>query len=176
MRIPRLAPLPMPTVKAVGVARPSEHGQAITRTVTIAISPLVKPSAGSRRTQHNRVTMETQIITGTKTAATLSARTSNDPFWLMVPANTLSPLDLRLGTGSPVSIDSSTYDSPSSTTPSAGILSPGLTVNMSPGLSDTDLGWRPINSRMDAVVPRLAFSSNTLPTRMKATIIADDSK
>ncbi len=33
IRIPCLAPLPMPTIRAVGVASPSAHGQAIIRTL-----------------------------------------------------------------------------------------------------------------------------------------------
>ena len=36
MRIPFSAPIPLPTIKAVGVARPKAHGQAITRTATAA--------------------------------------------------------------------------------------------------------------------------------------------
>lgn len=32
MRMPLLAPMPVPTMTAVGVARPSAHGQAITTT------------------------------------------------------------------------------------------------------------------------------------------------
>ena len=32
MRTPFLAPIPVPTITAVGVARPRAHGQAITRT------------------------------------------------------------------------------------------------------------------------------------------------
>ncbi|OPX70506.1 MAG: hypothetical protein A4E36_00474 [Methanoregulaceae archaeon PtaB.Bin009] len=36
-RTPSSAPLPTPTVTAVGVARPSAHGQATTRTETRAV-------------------------------------------------------------------------------------------------------------------------------------------
>jgi len=32
IKIPLLAPIPLPTVKAIGTASPKEHGQAITRT------------------------------------------------------------------------------------------------------------------------------------------------
>ena len=34
MRIPFVAPTPVPTITAVGVARPNAHGHDITRTVT----------------------------------------------------------------------------------------------------------------------------------------------
>ncbi len=38
MRIPFLAPMPVPTATAVGVARPSASGQAITTAVTASVS------------------------------------------------------------------------------------------------------------------------------------------
>ena len=39
IRMPCSAPLPMPTISAVGVANPSAHGQAIIRTVTMDSKP-----------------------------------------------------------------------------------------------------------------------------------------
>ena len=39
IRMPSSAPLPIPTIIAVGVASPNAHGQAITNTVTIANKP-----------------------------------------------------------------------------------------------------------------------------------------
>ena len=72
IRMPFLAQFPIPAVRAVGVASPSEQGQAMTSTVTIARSPIVKPSEGARKVQHRKVIIDIPIITGTKTAATLS--------------------------------------------------------------------------------------------------------
>ena len=42
MRIPDSAPLPVPTITAVGVASPIAQGQAMTRTATALINDLVK--------------------------------------------------------------------------------------------------------------------------------------
>ena len=159
INIPLRAQLPIPAVSAVGVARPREQGQAITRTVTIEISPMVSPlPEESRNIQHKSVNRDNPMITGTNTAATLStvccilallpwasltilmmednivsfptfsALMTNDPLWFKVPVKTLEPTVLWFPTGSPVSILSSTNDSPSITSPSAGILSPGFTV------------------------------------------------
>ena len=50
----------------------------------------------------------------------------------MVPANTVAPARLSTGMLSPVSSDSSTADSPSVTSPSTGMRSPGRTTTRSP--------------------------------------------
>ncbi len=63
---------------------------------------------------------------------TFSARIRNDWLPLMVPLLTWSPTFLVTGIGSPVIIDSSMALCPSVITPSTGILSPGLTLRMSP--------------------------------------------
>ncbi len=63
---------------------------------------------------------------------TRSARMTKLPDWLRVPPLTLSPGAFSTGTGSPVSIDSSTVLRPSCTTPSTGIWSPGRTRSRSP--------------------------------------------
>ena len=127
-------------------------------TETMARSPIVTPSLGASTTQQIKVMIDNKIITGTNMLATLStvcwirallpcasrtiriieasivslptfsARISKVPFWFIVPANTLSPAAFLFATGSPVSMDSSMKDSPEITTPSAGILSPGLTL------------------------------------------------
>ena len=53
------------------------------------------------------------------------ARITNDPVVLSVAPMTSSPTRFVAGIGSPVSIDSSTAEAPSTTTPSTGTLSPG---------------------------------------------------
>ena len=103
----------MPAMMAVGVARPSAHGQAITSTVTMASRPRVTSPQISQMTS---VRTDMPMITGTKTAAirstafwigalepcasrtirmmpdrrvsppTFSTRTVRAPCWLMVPA------------------------------------------------------------------------------------------
>ena len=54
------------------------------------------------------------------------------PDWLTVAADTASPGALSTGMLSPVSADSLTALSPSSTTPSTGMFSPGCTTKTSP--------------------------------------------
>ena len=58
-------------------------------------------------------------------APTLVARYLKLPLLLIVAPMTVSPGFFATGMDSPVSIDSSTCDSPSSTSPSTGILLPG---------------------------------------------------
>ncbi|MPN12314.1 hypothetical protein SDC9_159630 [bioreactor metagenome] len=70
-RIPSLAPLPDETMMAIGVARPKEHGQAITNTLTalrIAMSIAVPA-----RSQPMRVRTEMPMTIGTNTPEILSA-------------------------------------------------------------------------------------------------------
>ncbi|MPM66633.1 hypothetical protein SDC9_113543 [bioreactor metagenome] len=92
---------------------------------------------------------------------------------------------LDAGTGSPVIMLSSTYDSPEVIVPSTGIFSPGFTLIVSPFSMDeigtitaspsltsvASFGCSPISLRIaDEVLP-LAFSSSNLPKRTNATII-----
>jgi len=152
----------MPTIRAVGVASPSAQGQAITRTETAASSAMGKCELPPMSSQRTKVSTEMTITTGTKielilsaifwtgallpcasrTIRTICARTVplptceasmvRDPRWLIVPARTLSPDFFSTGRGSPLIILSSTYESPSFTTPSTGIRSPGRTTIRSP--------------------------------------------
>jgi hypothetical protein len=64
---------------------------------------------------------------------TFSARTTRPPLPLSVAPMTWSPSPFSTGTGSPVTIDSSTWERPSSTTASTGTFSPGRTRRRSPG-------------------------------------------
>ena len=65
-------------------------------------------------------------------APTLVARTRTVPVVFTEAPMTSDPMPLCTGRLSPVTIDSSTSDSPSSTTPSTGILAPGRTSSRSP--------------------------------------------
>ncbi len=69
---PSCAPRPVPTMSAVGVARPSAHGQAMISTATAAVNA----SAASPVTtsQPASVSRAMPITTGTKTADTRSTR------------------------------------------------------------------------------------------------------
>ena len=65
-------------------------------------------------------------------APTRSERMTNAPLVLSVAPISLSPGPLLTGSGSPVSMDSSTALWPSITTPSTGTFSPGRTRRASP--------------------------------------------
>ena len=70
-RMPFLAPMPLPTIMATGVARPRAQGQEMTRT-QMAYSRALETGAPSRIHRMNtRIAM--RITAGTKTADTLSA-------------------------------------------------------------------------------------------------------
>jgi len=160
IRIPRLAPRPVPTMIATGVARPSAHGQATISTATPAISPLPGPPLSSH--QPAKVASASAITVGTKTEEirsarrcawplpawaaetsdtiwasavsepTAVARTVSTPLVFTVAPATFAPIVLSTGTDSPVSIDSSTAEAPSMTSPSVGIFSPGRIRSRSP--------------------------------------------
>ena len=72
IRMPRSAPLPMPTMMAVGVASPRAHGQAMMSTVTNASSPCVNPLCPSSNIHAMKESTAMPIITGTKIPAILS--------------------------------------------------------------------------------------------------------
>ena len=161
-RIPRSAPRPVATMMAVGVARPSAHGQAMTRTATALVRAKRPAGSGPNTHQATKVRAAIPSTIGTKTAATRSARrwigarepcasaTSVTiranavslptraarkmklPVRLTVPAKTFDSGVFSTGRLSPVSIDSSIVEAPSVTTPSTGIRSPGRMRTKSP--------------------------------------------
>ena len=163
MRIPSCAPRPVPTSNAVGVARPRAHGHAMISTATAAENASAAlPVATS---QPASVASESPSTTGTKTpetrstsrwigalpdcasatsvaiwasavsSPTLVARTIRRPYVLTVAPATASPGPTSSGTGSPVSIERSIADAPSTTTPSVATFSPGRTTNRSPAIT-----------------------------------------
>ncbi|MCG3190267.1 MAG: hypothetical protein LKCHEGNO_02925 [Burkholderiaceae bacterium] len=161
--MPWRAAVPVPTMIAAGVARPSAHGHAITSTDTAWIRP--SPQAPVARPQPSQVTAATASTAGTNTALTRStrrwigalcacadstsrtmrasvdsapsalARTRSRPSALTAPPVTWSPGCLATGRLSPVISDSSTWLVPSMISPSAGTRSPGRTTRVSPTCS-----------------------------------------
>ena len=161
--IPFFAPIPFPTMIATGVASPSAHGQLITSTeIPLAsANPTVCPAISHTMI----VIRAIAITAGTKTPDTLSATFAigafvaaasltiwiiwervvssptrvasqrRKPDWLRVAAETASPFFLSTGILSPVNADSFTALVPSTTIPSTGIFSPGLTTKISPFLT-----------------------------------------
>src|SRR3989344_4582493 len=71
-KIPFSAPLPVPTIMAVGVAKPKAHGQAITITAVKAINAKDNV-APSTKYQTVKVMIAKTITTGTNQAEILSA-------------------------------------------------------------------------------------------------------
>ena len=159
-RMPFLAPMPLPTMMATGVARPRAQGQLMTR--TLMPRARAKPKVSPMSSHTMVVTMAIEMTAGTKTPETLSAifaigalvaaasetiwiiwlRVVSSPtrvawhfmkpLWLMVAAETVSPSALSTGMLSPVRALSLTALWPSRTTPSTGMFSPGRTTKMSP--------------------------------------------
>ena len=154
IRMPDCAPRPVPTMIAVGVARPSAHGHAMTSTATAWTSARVaspashhvsderqrgdqrrrparrrrrrgRPGAGSApSTPAPRATSRTMPASSVASPTPVASHVSM-PSWFSVPANTCAPGAFATGRLSPVSMLSSTLDAPSRTTPSTGTLSPG---------------------------------------------------
>ena len=163
MRMPSWAPRPVPTIRAVGVASPSAQGQAMIRTATAAVKAGASPPPVP--IQNPSVAAASPMTMGTKMPETRSAsrctwalpfwasstrraicaswvsepmrvaRTTSRPPALTVAPTTASPGPTSTGTDSPVSIEASTAELPSSTTPSVAIFSPGRTTNLSPTAS-----------------------------------------
>ena len=136
IKIPCRAAAPVPTIIAVGVARPSAHGHAITRTATAFSSPICQSPVA--QPQPSNVINATANTTGTNRALTRSTSrwigafsawadstnrtmrdnvlslptlpvfTSSKPSPLTAPPVTCSPTRLATGKLSPVISDSST--------------------------------------------------------------------
>ena len=72
IKIPFSAPLPVPTIIAVGVARPKAHGQAITRTEIMIVREKIHVSPPTK--YHIPPATRAKVITiGTNTPDILSA-------------------------------------------------------------------------------------------------------
>ncbi len=69
MRIPASAPRPVPTMMAVGVARPIAHGHAMTTTPMKAVSASVMRGSGPNASHTRNVPAATTRTIGTKTSA-----------------------------------------------------------------------------------------------------------
>ena len=218
--MPTSAPLPVPTMIAVGVARPMAQGQAMMTTPMNAVSASVNRGSGPNTNQITKVSAAVSRTAGTKislmrsamrwigalepcarwTSSTIRAsavsrptrvaRMTNEPVVLSVAPMTSSPACLVDGIGSPVSIDSSTAEMPSTTTPSTGTLSPGRTRSRSPAMTSASgtssskplrirravVAWRPTRRRMAPVVLPLARASSHFPSRMRPRMIVAESK
>ena len=108
-----------------------------------------------------------------------------------MPAVTGAPGVFSTGNGSPVIIDSSTTECPSSTTPSTGIFEPGRTRSVSPGFTSASgtsrsvpsastriavFGASPSSARTALEVCERARSSSTSPSSTSVVMTAAASK
>ena len=122
---------------------------------------------------------------------TFSARMTRPPVVLIVPPITLAPRSLVTGIDSPVTIDSSSDERPSITSPSTGTFSPGRTRSRSPtatASSETSssvpsslrrravFGARSSRARIAPEVCSRARSSSTWPRSTSTVITAAASK
>ena len=166
IRIPSWAPRPLPTMSAVGVASPRAHGQAMISTATAAVNAAdASPVSASQPTSvasEIAITIGTKTAEIRSTSRWIGAL----PAWasatrraicgergvgadlrrlddeatgdvLIVAPATEAPSPTSTGTGSPVSIDWSTAETPATTTPSVAIFSPGRTTKRSPTTSSS---------------------------------------
>ena len=170
-RMPRLAPSPVPTMMAVGVASPSASGQVMTTTVMANSSaswtsrPTMKyqttnvsaPPTSATSTSQNAARSASRcpgalefcaswtsltICASAVSAPTAVARARRVPFLLMVAPMSWSPAVFLTGRLSPVTVDSSTWLSPSSTTASTGHLRARADEQQ---VADLDLGGRDLD-------------------------------
>ena len=127
--------------------------------------------AGADRTDEEQAARAAEIASLRRSLVIPAALTL--PVLLMVPPTTAAPSAFCTGTGSPVIIDSSTKDEPSTTSPSTGIFSPGRTWTRSPARTSASatstvsparttravLGVRPIRRLMASEVRPFARAS-----------------
>ncbi len=199
MKMPSWAPRPDAATSAAGVARPRAQGHAMIRTASPALTAC--PAGLPASSQPASVSTANARTTGTKTpqmrsasrwmaafsawacstslirwaswvsAPTLTARTTRRPVSTIVPPVTLSPSAASAGTDSPVIMLRSTAVCPNSTSPSAAMVSPGRTTNMSPGRSRAAGIWRSVpsvSSRQTSLAPAAASSRMAAPAVRRA--------
>ena len=218
--MPCCAPRPVPIMIAVGVARPSAQGQAMINTATALRIANVSAGCGPKAHHTAKVAAATTKTAGTKTAEiesasrwigafepcasstrrmmrasaesapTAVARMCSSPVVFMVAPKTASPSLFSTGRDSPVSIDSSTAESPLMTSPSTEICSLGLTITTSPGCTAAigisysspssstraSFGRSAISLRTASEVWPFARASSVRPRRINPMIAAAVSK
>ena len=197
--MPLLAPRPQAETSAAGVARPSAHGQAMISTASPALNACSAGAPASSHPV--RVAAAQASTAGTNTPQTRSAsrwmaafcacacstslispaswvsrptwtaRTTSRPVSTTVPPVTLSPSAASPGTDSPVIMLRSMAVWPNSTSPSAAMVSPGRTTNLSPGRSWLAGIWRSVpfsSSRQTSLAAASARSRIAWPAMRRA--------
>ena len=205
----------------IGVASPRAHGQAMIRTETAAIRPWARRGSGPQIAHAVNADRAMAMTIGTNHPETLSAmrwigardrcasatiwtirasmvsrptfsaRMMSAPVWFNVPPVTAWPAVRVTGMDSPVTMDSSIDERPSSTTPSTGTVSPGRILSLSPmatasiGTSSSRpsrpilravFGARSSKARIAPEVFSRARNSNTWPSSTRTVMTAAASK
>ncbi len=171
-----------------GTARPNACGHAITRTATSRSVANTIPASAKSQSTNVRVpaasampvryraalsesiwsrdllacASATRRITPAKKVCSpiLVTFTVRLPSPLIEPAITSASTDFDTGRDSPVIIDSSISDIPSTMTPSAGTFAPGLTSTMSPATSSESGTVIVVPSRMTSAISGKSFASS----------------
>ncbi len=203
IRIPSWAPRPVPTSRAVGVARPSAHGQAMISTATVAVNDSV--ALWPEPNHQPSVAAASTSTTGTNTPEIRSARrctgalpvcasvtrraiwaravslptrvadTTRRPPTLTVAPVTPSPGFTSTGTLSPVSREASIAEEPSTTSPSVATFSPGRTTKRMPTAS-SPVGMRRSTPAASSTATSLAPSESSASSAAPARRLARASK
>ena len=215
MNTPSRAPRPQAATSAAGVARPSAHGHAMISTASPALTAssaeepassqpasvrAAQPRTAGTNTPHTRSAIRwmpafwacacsTSLIRCDSWVSrpVLIALMTSRPVSATVPPVTLSPSAASPGTDSPVIMLRSIAVCPKTTSPSAAMVSPGRTTNMSPGRSrlagtclsvpsgpstHTFLAAARARSRMASPAMRLARASYSRPASRNVVTVA----
>ena len=179
-------------VKASSAGRPmANQVTRVTTAMAMAAGTNTEETRSARRCTAARLpwasSTRRMIWARAVSAPTRVASTTSEPEVLMVAPITSSPGAISTGTGSPVTIEVSTALTPSTTTPSVAMRSPGRTTNRVPTVSCSTGTSRPSSSRaVGAARPararmalperRVARCSSHFPSRIRVTITAPVSK
>ena len=164
----------MPPKKLKGTEMTSAQGQETTRKISARVHWLQSPLTSEGTTASSTAAMTTQgVYTRANLVMKFSARafllpafstrsriletvdspnafvtrTRKSPLWLTQPLMTSSPSPTSRGRLSPVSAAVSSVERPSSTTPSSGTRSPGLTTMTSPTATSSGSTFSALPSR-----------------------------
>ncbi len=161
--MPFSAPMPLPTISAVGVARPRAQGQAMTSTATIetmarVITPTLAFTQGrkvpastsgcitpGKKTQASKVSRAIPMTTGTKTPVTRSANSWMGTFDPWHSSTSFITCERKVSLPTRLA---STFNSPSWLTVAPMTSSPGrlLTGMLSPVAIDSSTALSPFNT------------------------------
>ncbi|OQB02698.1 MAG: hypothetical protein BWY25_00411 [Chloroflexi bacterium ADurb.Bin222] len=174
-RTPNSAPRPVPTITAVGVARPMAQGQAMTSTATMLMSARVKAlvsafagSGGPKKSQPRNVSAAMAMTRGTNTAEIWSASR-----WMgaLLPWASSTRWTICASAVSRPTFVASNLSRPSlfSVAPITGSPGPFSTGSDSPVSMDSSTAERPSMTTPSTGIFSPGRTSTTSPTRTSST-------